>query len=89
LKDLGFERLSLFHPSMITTPTNRYGVSQAIVLAVMPYLDRLLVASLNQLRSISAERLGVAVAKNLFTTCGDNTVDVLHWKDFIALNSLD
>ena len=32
LKALEFDRLSLFHPSMIVTPTNRYGVSQAIAL---------------------------------------------------------
>ena len=31
LKELNFERLSLFHPSMIVTPTNRYGIAQAIV----------------------------------------------------------
>src|SRR5215218_3210558 len=29
LKALGFERLSLFQPSMILTPTNRYGLLQA------------------------------------------------------------
>jgi len=37
LKALRFERLSLFHPSMIMTPTNRYGLSQGITLAIMPF----------------------------------------------------
>lgn len=38
LKALNFERLSIFQPSMILTPTNRYGISQAITLKVWPIL---------------------------------------------------
>jgi len=38
LKALNFERLSIFMPSMILTPTNRYGFSQALTLAVWPKL---------------------------------------------------
>ena len=43
LKALGFERLSLFQPSMILTPTNRYGVMQAITLVAFPWLEPLLI----------------------------------------------
>ncbi len=35
LKALDFERLSLFEPSMIITPTNRYGIGQAVLLKAM------------------------------------------------------
>ncbi|WP_340678170.1 NAD(P)H-binding protein [Paraglaciecola sp.] len=86
LKALGFERLSLFHPSMIMTPTNRYGLSQAITLAVMPFLDPLFIGSFNKLRSISAARLGAAMAMNLFKNNSTNRVDILNWRDFIELS---
>jgi len=65
LRALGFERLSLFRPSMIRTPTNRYGVTQAIALAVWPILQPLLVGGLRRFRGIAVERLGRAIALNL------------------------
>ena len=40
LTDLSFARLSLFNPSMILTPTNRYGFSQAVTLAIWPGVCR-------------------------------------------------
>ncbi|RKF17536.1 NAD-dependent epimerase/dehydratase family protein [Alginatibacterium sediminis] len=86
LKALGFERLSLFHPSMIMTPTNRYGFSQALVLAVMPFIDPLLVGSLNKYRSISCARLGTAMANNLFQNSQLTGVEILHWREFIELS---
>ncbi len=86
LKALGFERLSLFHPSMIMTPTNRYGFSQAVTLAVMPVLDPLFVGSFNKFRSITATQLGKAMAANLFKNSACDGVEILHWRDFIALS---
>jgi len=87
LKELEFERLSLFHPSMIITPTNRYGLSQAITLAVMPFIDPLLFGKFNKFRSITSEKLGTAIAMNLFQNSHNTDVDVLHWSDFIELSS--
>ena len=43
LKALNFERLSIFQPSMILTPTNRYGFSQAVTLAVWPIISPLFI----------------------------------------------
>ncbi|MBB1438554.1 NAD(P)H-binding protein [Shewanella sp. SG41-4] len=86
LKELGFERLSLFHPSMIMTPTNRYGLSQALTLAVMPLLDPLLMGSFNKFRSISAEKLGNSMAMNLLKNSRSTRVEDLYWSDFIALS---
>lgn len=86
LKELGFERLSLFHPSMIMTPKNRYGLSQAITLSVMPLLDPLFFGYFNKFRSISAARLGAAMAMNLFQNSRTTGVDILHWSDFIELS---
>ena len=34
LKALNFDRLSIFEPSMILTPTNRYGFSQGVLLKI-------------------------------------------------------
>lgn len=86
LKDLGFERLSLFHPSMIMTPTNRYGLSQAITLSVMPLLDPFFLGGLKKYRSISSEKLGTAMAMNLFKNDSPTGVETLNWKEFIALS---
>ena len=85
LKALNFERLSLFEPSMIITPANRYGVGQAVLLKAMPLIDRALIGSLRKFRSIRAERLGVALAMNLLTD--KPGVETLHWDDFMALSS--
>jgi uncharacterized protein YbjT (DUF2867 family) len=65
LKALGFERLSLFEPSVILTPTNRYGVTQAITLAVTPLLNPLLLGPLRKFRGIRIENLGAAIAHNV------------------------
>ena len=45
LEAMNFEHLSLFQPSMILTPENRYGVSQALTLKLWPILSRLLSGS--------------------------------------------
>ena len=81
---LGFERLSLFRPSMILTPTNRYGLSQAIVLATWPLLTPFLPGPLRKWRGIKVAELGRAIALNLFTA-GAGT-SVLSWDDFRRLS---
>ncbi|MFT6927057.1 MAG: hypothetical protein ACJAZP_002686 [Psychromonas sp.] len=86
LKELGFERLSLFHSSMIVTPRNRYGLFQALALAVMPLLDPLLIGSFNKYRSIPVATLGNAIAINLFKNSRLIGTEVLHWNDFMALS---
>lgn len=80
---LGFERLSLFQPSMILTPTNRYGVMQGLTLAVWPKLEPLLGGAWRQYRGIRVERLGAAIANNLFTA--GRGVERLQWEEFAAL----
>lgn len=59
---LGFRRVSLFRPSMLLTPENRYGVSQAITLAMWPKLDFLLAGAMRRYRGIRVEDLGRAIA---------------------------
>lgn len=80
LRALGFPRLSLFHPSMILTPKNRYGVSQALTLTVWPKLRPLL---LGPLRGVRVEDLGQAMARNVFTHAQGE--EILEWDDFAAL----
>ena len=84
---LNFERLSLFQPSMILTPTNRYGVSQALTLAVWPTLSHLMLGPMQKFRGVRVETLGAAIAKNLATT--GRGVESLQWDRFDALASSD
>jgi uncharacterized protein YbjT (DUF2867 family) len=84
LRALGFRRLSLFRPSMILTPTNRYGVSQAVVLALWPWLNTVLSGPLRPYRGIALADLGRAIANNI---CTDRTgVETLYFDDFVALS---
>ncbi len=80
---LGFERVSFFQPSMILTPTNRYGFSQGLMLAVWPALSGLLQGGLRKYRGIAVARLGQAIAKNIITT--GQGVEVLHWDQINTL----
>lgn len=80
---LNFERLSLFQPSMILTPTNRFGLSQALILAFWPGLSRLMIGPTRKFRGIRVEALGAAMANNL-ATAGQG-VETLHWDQFTAL----
>lgn len=80
---LGFERLSIFQPSMILTPTNRYGWSQALTLAVWPRLNGLLRGPLLRLRGIHVTELGQAMAANALSP--GRGEEVLWWADFKRL----
>ena len=83
LKAMNFKRLSIFQPSMILTPTNRYGLSQAITLKVWPLLKPLLMSGLRKYRGIKVETLGQAIAVNSFTQ-GEG-FEQFFWDDFNAL----
>ncbi len=78
-----FERLSLFQPSMILTPTNRYGIQQALTLALWPMLSHALIGPTRKYRGIRMEALGEAMATNLFTK--GTGVEYLQWDEFGAL----
>ena len=83
LKELKFERLSIFQPSMILTPINRYGFSQAVILKVWPKLDFLLQGSIKKYRGIKVDELGKAIANNVLTR-GTGT-EYLQYSDFKKL----
>ncbi len=83
LAALGFERLSIFHPSMIMTPTNRYGWSQGLTLAVWPTFSNIMVGRTRRFRGIPIATLGRAMAVNLVTPGA--RVEALHWDEFNAL----
>ncbi|MFK8001646.1 MAG: NAD(P)H-binding protein [Polyangiales bacterium] len=86
LRALRFKRLSLFHPSMILTPTNRYGISQAITLRVWPWLTPVLQWGLRPFRGVRVADLGRSIALNSFRH-DDEAVEVLEWDDFQALSA--
>ncbi|MEB8345768.1 hypothetical protein OO010_06900 [Flavobacteriaceae bacterium KMM 6898] len=83
LKALNFERLSIFQPSMILTPTNRYGIAQAITLKVWPLLKPLFMGSLRKYRGISVNVLGQAMAKNIFND--GEAYEILQWDEFYSI----
>jgi hypothetical protein len=80
LSAVGFERLSLFHPSMILTPTNRYGFAQAVTLKIWPRFRPLLGGPLRKLRGVEVARLGRAMALNVAVEGSGE--EVLEWDDF-------
>lgn len=85
LKALNFERLSIFQPSMILTPTNRYGISQGIILKIWPLLKPLLLGGLRKYRGVPVEMLGKAIAANIVS---DNKgMETLHWDEFYKLTN--
>jgi uncharacterized protein YbjT (DUF2867 family) len=83
LSALNFDRLSIFQPSMILTPINRYGIMQGIVLKVWPLLKPLLFGPLKKYRGIRVEILGKSMAANLFSN--NKGEENLTWKEFHKL----
>ena len=77
---LDFERLSIFQPSLIQTPTNRYGFAQAVALSVFPILNPILMGGLRKYRGIPVEQLGKAIAVNIFNN--NEGFETLHWDEF-------
>lgn len=86
LRALRFQRLSLFHPSMILTPTNRYGISQAITLRVWPWLTPFLQWGLRPFRGVLVADLGRSIALNSFEE-SNASVEILEWDDFQRLSA--
>lgn len=80
LELLNFNHLSIFEPSMILTPTNRYGFSQALILKVWPRLKPILQRSLRKYRGIPVDDLSKSIALNIFREKTGN--EKLRWDDF-------
>jgi uncharacterized protein YbjT (DUF2867 family) len=80
---MGFERFSVFQPAMILTPQNRYGFSQAVMLALWPIVSPLMIGGLNKFRGNRVEDLGCAMAQNVFTP--GKGLEVFHWADIEKL----
>ncbi|MGK0186719.1 MAG: hypothetical protein ACI9R3_002502 [Verrucomicrobiales bacterium] len=83
LEALAFERLSLFCPSMILTPENRYGIGQGMLLKIWPFLHPMIVGPLRNFKGIKVDILGNAIAHN--TTTSGSGIERLYWDDFLTL----
>lgn len=83
IKALQFERFSVFEPSMILTPTNRYGFMQGAMLKTWPLLKPVLMGGLRKYRGIPVEVLGKAMAMNVLSN--HKGVETLQWDDFYAI----
>jgi hypothetical protein len=68
---------------MILTPTNRFGLSQALTLRFWPMLTPVLLGPWRKYRGIRVETLGAAMAANLVTP--GQGLEILHWDQFVAL----
>jgi nucleoside-diphosphate-sugar epimerase len=86
LEKLNFERLSIFQPSMILTPSNRYGLSQGITLKVWPVLDYFLIGKLSKFKGVKVHVLGTAIAENLFTR--GKGLEIIHVDKILMLEKL-
>lgn len=85
IADLGFERFSVFQPSMILTPKNRYGFSQGLMLVLWPWLSQLLQGGWQKYRGVRVEALGSAMANNLSTA--SKGFEILHWPEISRLSA--
>lgn len=85
VKALGFPRLRIFRPSMILTPENRYGLSQAVTLAVWPKLNWVLQDPLRATRGIRVEDLGRAIGLDAARGGRDDGTQIYTWDDFQAI----
>jgi uncharacterized protein YbjT (DUF2867 family) len=79
----GFARVSLFRPSLLVTPKNRYGFTQALLLKVFPMLDWLLLGPLSKFRSIRVEDLGCAMVRNAERP--GKGLEIFEWSGFQKL----
>ena len=79
LRALGFERLSIFRPSLLVTPQLRYGLQDALTQALFPWISPLLPARFHQIR---VEDLGSAMALNAANPMGP---EILHYPDCMRI----
>ncbi len=83
LQILDFERLSIFQPSMIITPNNRYGFSQGILLKIWPILSFILIGGLKKYRGINVDLLGKSIANNINNH--NSGMERLEWDELMKL----
>ena len=83
ITELGFKRFSVFQPSMILTPKNRYGAMQGVILKIWPLLSPILQGGLKKYRGIKVEDLGRAMACNTFNY--KTGKEMLTWSDFFDI----
>ena len=82
---LNFDSLSIYQPSMILTPQNRYGWTQAIFLKVWPKLDFIFQKGWRKYRGIKVDMLGKAIANNV--SLEQQGIEYLQYDDFLRLQS--
>ncbi|MFK7810442.1 MAG: NAD(P)H-binding protein [Saprospiraceae bacterium] len=85
IDELNFERFSVFKPSMILTPTNRYGFTQGVTLAVWPVIDKLFFGGLKKYKGVKVSQLGEAMARNVFIE--NKGVEYFTWESFQRLSN--
>lgn len=77
---LGFERLSLFQPSVLVTTTVRYGLQDRLTQHFFPWISGLLPARFHEIRVEDLAR-----AMHLNAERQGKGLEVLHYADYLAL----
>ena len=78
--DPGFDRVSLFRPSVIATPEARYGTGDRILQWTMPKMSWMLPKRLHEVR---VDELARAMRLNAERPASAK-IEVLHYSDFVA-----
>ena len=71
VRELGFENLSIYHPSLLLGERQEHRTAESLGMAVMPVANRLMMGPLRKYRSIEAETVANAMANELDQLQGD------------------
>jgi uncharacterized protein YbjT (DUF2867 family) len=85
LTAVGFDRLSLFRPSVIQTPEWRYGARDILYQGLFPKIAWMLP---DKWHHVKVEDLGRAMRVNAEKTTKPG-VEILHWPEFEQILALD
>src|SRR5262249_20583339 len=86
--DQGFKRTSLYRPSVLMTPKNRYGLTDVMNQKIVPLFTWMLPSKYHE---VKVEDLGKAIAKNAelhvdkYDEQQQPVVEYLHYTDFMDI----
>lgn len=81
MQSLGFNRLSIFRPSLLATPTARFGITDRILQRVFPRISWMFPERWHDIR---IEELGRAMCRDAERPADDG-VKIFHYPDFMTM----
>jgi len=70
VRELGFDYLSIYHPSLLLGDRKEHRTGEALGMAVMPLANRALIGPLQKYRGIQAEAVAAAMVNELIESAG-------------------